>query len=458
MSNRNFLLYGGVLLGLVTLQVGILVVVKSRSTLPTVLVRATNVGVPLGRRAARVTVLARNAPSEIVAEGQAGEALEVPAGRYDVDVHYILANDRPVQRVADVGVQEGERVTLQVDFSSGELEVDVEVGNADPGLVVTYIYAGGDASRVIATLRSDERALLSAGTYDLRVVLTEASEEKGVTWLRDVVVEPGLSTRRAVAFRRGVLRVQATNAGSELPPGAVELTLYRSGDLQLEEVERGFAGVPLSLEAGRYDVKATYAGSNDRPEKWLRDVAIEERHELDREVGFSAGTILVVAEMEGGRALEVYDAYVYYYKAGDHEEAVAYTPAGESAILSSGRYDVRASFYRSHDRPSLWVRGVELEAGGTVRETVSFPSGRLLIRAFDGRGEELVGDNVFVYVFASGELTRPVAAARSGEEVVVLGGTYDVRVEDTRAPDAQVWLNGLVLRPGALLEESVTFP
>ena len=124
-------------------------------------------------------------------------------------------------------------------------------------LVVTYIYAGGDASRVIATLRSEERALLSAGTYDLRVVLTEASEEKGVTWLRDVVVEPGLSTRRAVAFRRGVLRVQATNAGSELPPGAVELTLYRSGDLQLEEVERGFAGVPLSLEAGRYDVKAT---------------------------------------------------------------------------------------------------------------------------------------------------------------------------------------------------------
>ena len=174
-------------------------------------------------------------------------------------------------------------MTLQVDFSSGELEVDVEVGNADPGLVVTYIYAGGDASRVIATLRSDERALLSAGTYDLRVVLTEASEEKGVTWLRDVDVEPGLSTRRAVAFRRGVLRVQATNAGSELPPGAVELTLYRSGDLQLEEVgAAGFAGVPLSLEAGRYDVKATYAGSNDRPEKWLRDVAIEERHELDR--------------------------------------------------------------------------------------------------------------------------------------------------------------------------------
>ena len=203
MSNRNFLFYGGVLLGLVALQVGILVVVKSRSTFPTVLVRATNAGVPLGSRAARVTVLARNAPSEIVAEGQAGEVLEVPAGRYDVDVHYILANDRPVQRVADVGVQEGERVTLQVDFSSGELEVDVEVGNADPGLVVTYIYAGGDASRVIATLRSEERALLSAGTYDLRVVLTEASEEKGVTWLRDVVVEPGLSTRRAVAFRRG---------------------------------------------------------------------------------------------------------------------------------------------------------------------------------------------------------------------------------------------------------------
>ena len=49
-------------------------------------------------------------------------------------------------------------------------------------------------------------------------------------------------------------------------------------------------------------------------------MAIEERHELDREVGFSSGTFLVVAEMEGGRALEVYDAYVYYYKAGDHEE------------------------------------------------------------------------------------------------------------------------------------------
>ena len=452
------MLYGGVLLGLVTLQAGILFVLKSRSTLPTVLVRATNAGVPLASRDARVTVLAVNNPLLIVAEGQAGEALEVPAGRYDLDVHYTRAHDRPIRRVSDVGVSEGERVTLEVDFSSGELDVDVEVGDADTAQVVTYIYAGGDESRVITTLRSEERALVSAGTYDLRVVLTEASEEKGVTWLRDVVVEPGLSTRRTVAFQRGVFRVQATNAGSALPPGTVELTLYRSGDLQLEEVERGFAGVPLSLAAGRYDVKATYMGSNDRPEEWLRDVAIEERHELNREVGFSSGTIVVAAEMEGGRALDVYDAYVYYYNAGDHEEAVAYTPAGEPATLSSGRNDIRASFYRSHDRPSLWLRGVELEAGGTVRETVSFPSGRLLVRAFDGQGEELVGDNVFVYVFAAGERTRPAATARSGEEVVVLSGSYDVRVEDTRARDAQIWLNGLVLRPGALLEESVTFP
>ena len=62
-------------------------------------------------------------------------------------------------------------------------------------------------------------------------------------------------------------------------------------------------------------------------------------------------------------------------------------------VVESRRYDLRASFFRSHDRPGIWIHDVAVDPGEVIRETVTFASGRLLVRAYDDSGAELVGDN-----------------------------------------------------------------
>jgi hypothetical protein len=90
-----------------------------------------------------------------------------------------------------------------------------------------------------------------------------------------------------------------------------------------------------------------------------------------------------------------------------------------------------------------------------MAETIDFDSGRLIVRAFGGEGQELVGDDVFLYVHVTGQHSRPIVTARAGELVVLAAGTYDLRAADTRQGGRSLWIRRLALAPGALVERSV---
>ena len=158
------------------------------------------------------------------------------------------------------------------------------------------------------------------------------------------------------------------------------------------------------------------------------------------------------------RAKEVFKVYVYYYRVGDHREPVTYTPGSEAAVLESGLYDVRIQFFRSHDRPDAWLREVEVAAGARVAYGAKFQSGRLLVRAYGPARQELIGDNVFLYVHdvhAPGIASRPLLVARTGEELILSAGRYDLRLVDTRTPGPARWLRDVAVAPGDRKELSV---
>jgi hypothetical protein len=63
----------------------------------------------------------------------------------------------------------------------------------------------------------------------------------------------------------------------------------------------------------------------------------------------------------------------------------------------------------------------------------------------------LTGDDVFLYVHdaeGAGERSRPIVVARSGEELTLSEGRYDLRLEDTRSPGRSRWLRGVRVEPG----------
>jgi hypothetical protein len=52
--------------------------------------------------------------------------------------------------------------------------------------------------------------------------------------------------------------------------------------------------------------------------------------------------------------------------------------------------------------------------------------------------------------------SRPIAVARTGEELILTGGKYDLRLEDTRPPGRAKWLRGVAVEPGERNELSVS--
>jgi hypothetical protein len=235
----------------------------------------------------------------------------------------------------------------------------------------------------------------------------------------------------------------------------VTLSVFQAGDVQEEVIDEGLAGEPLDLALGRYDVKATFIQANDKPVRWLRGLDLKLDTTQEATVEFTSGTLTIQAALKGGRAVGSYDVYLYYYRSEDHAEPVGYTPAGEPAVLEAGAYDVRAHFFRSHDQPDIWLRDVAVRSGQVTRHTVTFPAAELLLRAYDASGRELVGDNVFVYVYASNQRKRPLASARSGEVLILTEDLYDLRVVDTRRPGDGIWLPAVQLRAGTLTQRSV---
>jgi hypothetical protein len=435
---------------------------SGRTGLARVECRATNGGVSLEREQVQVFVYPVGRPWDLVAEGYIGDPFKVAPGRYDIRLLLVASADQQSKWFRDVELDRGDRLLKVADFASGVLSVTsgTATGSQAGPLIVYFVFSPDNHDRIITSIRPGVDAVLAAGVYDVRAVYSLESEEKGVAWLHGVRVEAGVHTTREILFHRGSLLVSARNAGESLPSQAVSMTVYRADDDQKEVVERGRAGVPLSLERGDYDVQLTFELSNDKPSRWLRGLEIAENETLERGIEFASGNVRVDAELTGGEVLGDYAVYVYYYRAGDHREQVAYTPAGEATVLESGIYDVRVHFFRSHDQPDAWFREIAVEAGRQVKYTATFASGRLLVRVYDSDRRELIGDDVFLYVHgldAVGRRSRAIAVARSGEEIIVTRGTYDLRLVDTRAGDRTKWLLGIKVEPGTRNEFSLSF-
>jgi hypothetical protein len=459
MTNRTFGIFAVILSGVIAVQIALYVRLHSDTASGTLVCRAENAGIPLSTADASVVVYRDGERESPVARGGVGTRIQVPAAVYDVHVLYAASRDRQEVWLEDVVIERGQREERTVEFSAGQVAVSISVGGRSAtetdGLV--QIVAPEDQTRVIASFLPGEAAIIRAGTYDLRVALLSESREKSVQWLRGVAVQAGLRIRPNVSFQQGQLAITAANAGKELPASAVALTVFRAGDAQEEVVEAGPVRVPIALAPGRYDVRARLTESNDSATQWIRDVEVRENETTSRTAAFSTGTAIVKAFLAGGAELTSFRAYVYFYRVDDHQQPVAYVPSGETVVLSAGRYDVRAHFFRSHDQPDIWKRGIEIRPGHTLVEEVRFASGTLLIRAFGGNGTELIGDNVFLYVYRAGETVTPAARARSGEEVTLSEGTYDVRAVDSRRRSEERWLKNVRVGSGQTQKATVTF-
>lgn len=419
----------------------------------------TSAGIPLQASDGKVLVFSTGADK--ILQGRAGIAqpIAVPAGTYDIRFIIDRARDRPTVDIKAVTLVPGQRYETTIEVALGELTVSVQdskkraTGHA-PARV--QVFAAGRRTREITSMAPGERIWLSAGLYDLRTTYLEGTRELAAKWRTGISIQAGIANDIAVAFQRGWLRIDATNAALKLDPKQAEIWVYEAGDVQQRVVEKGQVSRPVNLAVGRYDVRVRFIGSNDRAIRWIKGLEVIDGDLAVKGVRFTSGKLTIDARLQDGPPLETFDAYVYVYREGDHETPVAYLPAGHSFILEQGRYDLRVHYRRSDDQPDIWLRKLTLTSGEAVRRSVEFPSARLLLRVLDQRGEELIGDNIFVFAYAEGARAKPVSIGRSGKIQILTAGRYALRIEDTRNARSY-WLAPQNLVPGKLIERVVQF-
>jgi len=419
--------------------------------------RVTNVGVPVIPEEAMVQVFATGLDAELIAAGRAQERISLAPDDYDVRVTLTGSHAHPTRWLRGVEVLRGQAAVVEADFAVGALRVDVAVGGSGPAAdtVVVYVFTPGEKEEPLTAVAPREPAVVAAGRYDVRVVLTNDTQEKQVKWLRDVEVIAGRERTLHASFARGSLLVSAFNANRPLGGDAVALHVYRHGDAQQEVVDTGAAGVALGLPVGVYDVCAAFLESHDRPKRWIRGLEIRDDEIAKARVDFTSGHVRVDARLDGDLPLEPYQAYVYFYRTEDHAEPLAYVPAGEAALLQAGRYDVRTELFRSVDRPERWLRDLAVEAGKERHETAAFASGYLLVRVFEADGTELVGHNATVGIYPHNHREHALSVARPAERMLMSSGLYDLCVTDTRTAGREVWVSRVAILPGESTTRSV---
>lgn len=231
---------------------------------------------------ARVSVT-RSGSDEEIAAGRTYTAsatnprlLPLTAGDYDVEVQAVRFKGEITQAFAGVTVASGDTLSKVVDFSVGELAVQV-TRNGKLSDATINVYNAGTNSRVAAgrsynSARSNPKVFeLTPGSYDV-VIGSVEMQGKPETRLAGVVVTPGDRTQHTHNFESGTLRIGAVQ-DVELVDAVVKVTDAVSGAVVAQgRTYTSTNSNPKAFEVGpgRYRVTAQAVKLDGSPEKSLQ--------------------------------------------------------------------------------------------------------------------------------------------------------------------------------------------
>lgn len=145
------------------------------------------------------------------------KVLDLSPGTYDVAVASTQLRGTPPQRFDRLEVRAGETTSREVDFSGGELAVEITRNGELADAMVTVFRPGFSkqvtGGRTYESPNSNPRVFeLIAGTYDVRATILKVGGSPSIEF-KDVEVLPGKRAERAHDFATGDLRVVTTHDG-----------------------------------------------------------------------------------------------------------------------------------------------------------------------------------------------------------------------------------------------------
>ena len=393
-----------------------------------------------------------SASGALVAAGGTSDVTTLAPGEYDLRVMVPGVWPEQMSNVQGLAVPGGRRTRVDFDFSFGELDLHYDAARLSNSaeLVKIQVFTEPRSDTPVISFIAGETVKLEAGRYNLRVVRTVETREKQVRWLEGVDIKQGRQRTVAVAFERGLLQVDATNAGATILAADGTVSVFAAGDNSQKIIETGPLNVPIVLPTGTYDLRVTYDRSDDRPVRSVRSVVIVDAETQRVHVEFDSGELVVHARTAAGELLPEYHAYIYLYQRSDHRNAIAYVPAGHPLRLSAGRYDIRANLFRSADRPDVWLRDVAIVPNELLELETIFHVGEFIVRVIDQNGREHSGDEFSVTLHPSENGDRAIYRTQVGKRIRISLGPVGVQVENTYTGNSE-WLESEIV-PGEITE------
>ncbi len=299
-----------------------------------------------------------------VAWNYCGTAVELPAGRYDVEVIAGTTGRKRIMRLTGLEV-EGARLTEAVaDFRPGSLILDITTEDRGVGNAAKFeVYTQGEHDQESQGWAFNGLPLqLPAGLYDTLVQYKPEQGPELRQWLLGVSVTAGERTRIPVEFATGQLQVHIYAGGEDTRlegkaafylPGK---TKYPVGKLKNHAL--------LIVPTGTYDILAS--DSYLRYSEWRRGVVVTRGRVTELTLDFPTGQILAhltVEEEEQGS-----DLTYFVYPQGEKTDQIAFAFSGKPIDLVPGLYDVKCT----RGRTVKWRRNVFVEALETTEISIDF--------------------------------------------------------------------------------------
>ncbi|MEW5853638.1 MAG: hypothetical protein AB2A00_32985 [Myxococcota bacterium] len=373
-----------------------------------------------------------------VVEGEAGKALTVPAGKYDVATvcnteRLTLASFSP-----GVTVKAGKTQKVPVNLESGGIILHAMLNGTRIKSEVAVLFPGTNYE--VARGQGSNRIELATGTYDVRMT-AEVEGDVATVLLEKQEVKAGRPTPQQV----------------DMSPGKVELTVRRNGKVgegagaialpgQARRIKEFSTGEPVSLAPGNYDVIGSLSSSFDFAEKRQRRVVVKPGVITKVDLDLPRGTIRTTCELDGKETV----ATVYGYMPGA-EDYFNKAECGQTLELAPGKYhlkfelDAEKAGYKvlgGSKAPEIWVRNFVVDKSKEKPAKADFTPARLKVAA-KKNGQPT---DAAVTVVQTG--TGTLGGGPSGEVLPIPPGRYDLEVlfPGKRAPSKET-VRGVECRP-----------
>jgi outer membrane protein OmpA-like peptidoglycan-associated protein len=277
---------------------------------------------------------------DVVAWGSSGDHLQVPPGKYDVEITY---NDGAANKVVwldGFAISGHIEKTIDVGLPVAALHVAIVNNGKDIGDNGTFEVraAGNHGGDVIAYARSGGTVRIAAGTYDVDARYQDGAVEK-VVWLDHLAISGRTDKTVEIGAQVADVTWHIVSHGQDLGSDA-KYQIRPAGNHQGEVVAWGGSGQAARLPAGVYDVDIAFTKGLIDKTVWLDRQTLSGKVDRTTDLELNLVHPILSATLNG---VEVGDkARIGIAPAGRQDEIGA-VRGDETALLEVGHYDLTAT-------------------------------------------------------------------------------------------------------------------